>query len=73
MSIQLSLFPTERDVATQRRLLQELIALKADAIQTKLYHNFWGTPEACRARRAEAQRMAESFAERVDRAFPGIL
>ena len=73
MSMQLSLFANEAQVKQQRRLLEMLVSLKADEIETRTYRGFFGTSEACLAKKAEADEKVRRFVREVDRVFPGVM
>lgn len=72
-SVQLGFFATEAQEKEQRKLLNELMDLKASQIQEQMYHNFWGTPEKIRQRQAEVAEKVERFRERVLKAFPHLV
>lgn len=57
----------------QRKLLEELIALKAEQIFKLECHHFWGSAEACIAKGLEVDEKIRKFREKVKRAFPGVI
>ena len=72
-AIQLSLFAAEKPMAEQRKLLNLLVEFYADAVQSREYHNFWGTDAAIRDKEREVADKVQRFSNRVERAFPGVL
>ncbi len=73
VSVQLSLFANEAQLKEQRRLLEMLVLLKTDEIETRTYRGFFGTSEACLAKKAEVDEKVRRFVREVDRVFPGVL
>jgi uncharacterized protein YdgA (DUF945 family) len=72
MNLQLEMFPGQKLIEEQKKLLQTLIDLKAAQIQESEFKNFFGTVEEVRDKQIEVDQKIKNFTQRVYRTFPGI-
>ncbi|AEH46767.1 hypothetical protein [Parageobacillus thermoglucosidasius] len=72
MNIQIEMFPGQKQLEEQRKLLQTLIDLKAAQIQENEFKNFFGTVEEIRIKQIEVDKKIKDFTQRVYRSFPWI-
>jgi hypothetical protein len=72
MNIQMELFPDQKQIEEQRKLLQILIDLKADQIRENEFKNFFGTVEEVRAKQIEVDIKIKNFEQRVYQSFPWV-
>ncbi len=73
MLAQISMFQNEKQVKLQRKLLNELIELKAKDIQDKEFHNLYGTVEELAVKREIVDKKVSAFVDRVRKTFPDVL
>ncbi|UOE78422.1 hypothetical protein IMI45_20200 (plasmid) [Parageobacillus thermoglucosidasius] len=72
MNIQMELFPSQKQIEEQRKLLQTLIELKADQIRESEFKNFFGTVEEVRDKQIEVNIKIKNFEQRVYQSFPWV-
>lgn len=69
MYIQTSLFSTEK-LQQQRKLLEELIELKAKEIHDKEFRNIYGNAEQLAITKEKVNKKISNFMRKVYKAFP---
>ncbi|MBD8523896.1 hypothetical protein [Lysinibacillus fusiformis] len=66
-----SLF-TDEHAIKQSKFLNELVALKREEFEKKMYRGFYGTSEECRKRTEEVEAKVQRYIDKLETAFPDV-